>query len=503
MRTLMQQDIIAKLRSYVDAAFPIIYIHHFDFNAVDALIKQIKNKALCLEFNNADGQVEFDTKCPLEEEASYTVFDFLKNHMDDGLDDPTFIILKDIQESFKDNRVIAQLRKISEHIMNSPDYQCTVFIVSSELEIPKALEHYITICEIPLPSYENIKALISDFAQEVKLNLTPALISELATACKGMNEVQIKKTLKLAYQEKHTLNSHNKHLILSEKEQLIKKSSILEMVKVDNSCNLIGLDKLDSWLEKKGFTFKHLDEAFAFGLKEKPKGILLVGIPGCGKSQAAKAAAQKFGVPLVKMDLGRIFGKYVGESERNMRTSLQLAESIAPCILWIDEIEKAFTGLGSDDGGSTITTRLFGNFLTWMQEKEQPVFIIATANNITNLPPELMRKGRFDELFFIDLPNEEARAIMLLTLLMESDKYHESDIDIDKLVQATQNFSGAELVSLVQDTIETAFLERKATITTNDMMATIKETKLLSLTLKDKIDKMRKELKEYHFKSAC
>ncbi len=227
---------------------------------------------------------------------------------------------------------------------------------------------------------------------------------------------------------------------------------------------------------------------------------MIIGMPGCGKSLTAKATASLFEIPLVRLDVGRLLGKYVGESENNMRNALKLSEAIAPCVLWIDEIEKAFAGVGSD-GGNEVTTRLFGQFLTWMQEKENTVFIVATANDISKMPPEFLRKGRFDELFFVDLPNGEERKKIIDIHLKKRNKWNKN-IDSIALIKETQGFNGADIEAVVKDTIELAFIEEKNTITTDDLLKSVKDTKSISNTLKEKIDQIKDTIKKIDIKPA-
>ena len=261
------------------------------------------------------------------------------------------------------------------------------------------------------------------------------------------------------------------------------------------------MENLKDWLSRKAKIFANLDKAIKFGV-DVPKGIMIIGMPGCGKSLTAKATASLFEIPLVRLDVGRLLGKYVGESEENMRKALNLSEAISPCVLWIDEIEKAFAGVGvSGGGGNDVTTRLFGQFLTWMQEKESTVFIVATANDISMMPPEFLRKGRFDELFFVDLPNSEERRKILKIHLKKRKKWNE-EIDSIALIKETEGFNGADLEAVVKDTIETAFIEQKETITTKDLLDTIKDTKSISSTLKEKIRQIRTTIEKIDIKPA-
>jgi len=277
---------------------------------------------------------------------------------------------------------------------------------------------------------------------------------------------------------------------------------MLEIINFKETTNDIGgLEILKEWLARKATIMANLDKAIKYGV-DIPKGIMIVGMPGCGKSLAAKATASLFEIPLVRLDVGRLLGKYVGESEDNMRKALKLSEAISPCVLWIDEIEKAFSGVGKNNsGGNDVTTRLFGNFLTWMQEKESVVFVLATANNISNLPPEFLRKGRFDELFFVDLPNKHERCKIIEIHLKKRKKWN-NKIDLHELSVKTEGFNGADLESVVKESIETAFINGINQITTECLMETIKNTKSISVTLKDSIKDIRNVIEKYDLKRA-
>ncbi len=232
-----------------------------------------------------------------------------------------------------------------------------------------------------------------------------------------------------------------------------------------------------------------------------PKGLLIAGVPGCGKSLSAKAAASLFEVPLLRLDMGRLMGKYVGESESNMRQAIRLAEAIAPCVLWIDELEKAFAGIGSQNGNE-VTTRLFGTFLTWMQEKTSPAFVLATANDITKMPPELLRKGRFDEIFFVDLPNPAERRKIFEVHIKKRRPKDLANIDISKLVNMTDGYSGADIEGVVRDGIENAFCDGEDHITTEYISDAIKNTTSLSEIMKDDLEKMKDEYTKRKLKNA-
>ena len=401
----MNDTVVNQLASYVDALYPIIYIKHFDFTVIDKAIRQIDPTVKCIEFNNALGLVDFKTKCPLKE---CSLEEFLKITMDEGYDQPTFLVLKDVHDQLDDPKVIALLKRISENNLYNEHFTETIFIESATKVIPKELENYITIFDMPVPGIPQIRQQILQFAKDMEITIPDDTVDSIALSFKGLNEFQIEQILNLAYQDGGCVDENDRALILREKEQFIKKNGMLELVNFSETIDDIGgLENLKDWLKKKAYVFKNLDKAIKYGV-DVPKGIMIIGMPGCGKSLTAKATAALFEIPLVRLDVGRLLGKYVGESEENMRKALALSEAISPCVLWIDEIEKAFSGIGEGGSGNDVTTRLFGQFLTWLQEKDNTVFIVATANDVSHLPPEFLRKGRFDELFFLRNSSKKA-----------------------------------------------------------------------------------------------
>lgn len=486
------------LASYIDALHPIIYINHFDFKVIDNAIAEVAYNTKCVEYNNALGLVDFKTKSPLQE---CDLEQFLKLTMDDGFERETFLILKDIHGELNNPKIISLLKRIAENNIYNDEYSTTIFILSETTVIPKELENFITVFDIPLPTTSEILDIIKGFIADLDIFVETETIDDIALSFKGLNEFQIKQILNLAYQDGGYIDKDDKLLILKEKEQFIKKSGMLEIVNFSETIDDIGgLENLKDWLRRKAKVFSNLDKAIKFGV-DVPKGIMIIGMPGCGKSLTAKATASLFEIPLVRLDVGRLLGKYVGESEENMRKALKLSEAISPCVLWIDEIEKAFSGVGGDGGGSDVTTRLFGQFLTWMQEKENTVFIVATANDISRMPPEFLRKGRFDELFFVDLPSGEERRRILDIHLKKRKKWNR-EIDSIALIKETNGFNGADLEAVVKDTIEIAFIDGKNNITTKDLIKTVKDTKSISSTLKDKISEIKMTIEKIDIKPA-
>jgi len=496
----MSNSHFAKLSSYIDALRPIIYVPSFDFHAFDELIREIcaeQGNVRIYEYNEGLGEVSFTTK---RSNNPYTLCQLLSG-LSDTYNEPMFLILKDVHEQLNNPKVISLIKTIASRNIYEESYNLTIFIVCSKLVIPIELEKIITVFDAPLPNYNEIKSLIVEFAKDNTIIIEDMLIDELAFYLKGFSRFEIIQILNLAYQNSGSIERRDLKTILEEKEQIIKKSGILEILNYRETIDDVGgLCVLKKWLVNKSKIFKRLDEAVKFGV-DIPKGILIVGMPGCGKSLTAKATANLFDVPLLRLDVGKLLGKYVGESEENLRRAIQTAEAISPCVLWVDEIEKAFSGIGSSNGGHEVTTRLFGYFLTWLQEKTSSVFVVATSNDISKLPAEFLRKGRFDELFFVDFPNGNERKSIFELHIKKRGKWATS-IDTIKLIKDTDGYSGADIEAVVKNTVEKAFLGERKHITTDELQEEIKEVKPISVTLKEKIDKLKDSLNSYDIKNA-
>lgn len=500
----MKIDARDLLASYIDALYPIIYINHFDFRVIDDIIADIKDNRKVVEYNNGLGIMSFENKS-LSKECDLT--SFLKLVKDDGYDYPMFILLKDVHNSLEEPEVVSLLKYIAERNMYNQDYNATIFIISSMLKVPDELEDLITIFDVPLPNISEIADIMKEFCRDLGIEASTDTLDEISLSFKGLNEFQIKQILNLAYQDGGCIDLEDKQLILRQKEQLIKKAGLLEMIPVNESIDDIGgLENMKEWLYNKEVVFNQLDKAIKFGV-DIPKGIMIVGMPGCGKSLAAKATAKLFEIPLVRLDVGRLLGKYIGESEENMRRALKLSEAISPCVLWIDEIEKAFSGVGGAGGGSDVTTRLFGQFLTWMQEKENTVFIVATANDISKIPPEFLRKGRFDELFYVDFPNKEERRKIIEIHLKKRNKWNK-DLDLISIVQKTEGYNGADLEAIVKDAIENCFIRymnnegTSDELTTEDLLEAQSHIKSISDTLQKRVKEIKEAVKDMDLKPA-
>lgn len=496
----MRLEVVNTLAAYVEALHPIIYINHFDYHVIKQDIEHIDPSAFCIEFNPAQGCVDFKTGSP-EKKCSLT--EFLELVYAEGFAHTTFLILKNVHSQLNDPQVISWLINIAEKTLYNQEYNTTVFILSPVVVIPPELENYITIFDQPLPELPEIHGMIESFIAQQQIQVKDEVVNELALSLKGLNEFQIQQILNLAYQDGGCINASDKQLVLREKQQLIKKSGMLELINVSGSvADIGGLNSLKNWLNIKAEIFKDLDRALRFGV-DVPKGVLIIGMPGCGKSLTAKATASLFELPLIRLDVGRLLGKYVGESEHNMRKALSLAEAISPCVLWVDEIEKAFSGVGGggNNGAHEVTTRLFGHFLTWMQEKDSTVFVVATANDISYLPPEFLRKGRFDELFFVDLPEASERQQILEIHLKRRNHWHR-DLDMIQLLPESIGYNGADLEAVVKNAIEKAFVEKRDKLTTQDLLNSLKEVKSISVSLKGKVEKLKKDIENFDIRKA-
>lgn len=494
-----------ELIKYLDAGYPILFINSYEEIKTDTIIRRTVGNRKILEWNGATGFSEFSTKNAIIEDK--TLVDTLRflSADDDNLN-RKLLVLKDMTPYLEEPEVIALLKSICHKIENGLD--TAIIIVSTVIKIPKELEKFTTILETDYLSENEIREQIRSFSDETGNMISEKLLEEMALAFKGLSEFEIENLLASAISTDGLFTRDSLRLIIEQKRQMIMKSNILEMVQVKESVNDIGgLENLKKWLERKSRVYKAINKAAEFGV-DMPKGVMITGVPGCGKSLTAKATASMFEVPLLKLDMGRIMGKYVGESETNMRNAINLAEAISPCVLWVDELEKAFAGVGGS--GHEVTMRLFGTFLTWMQDKTAPVFVIATANDISHLPPELLRKGRFDEIFYVGLPNQAERKKIFEIHIKKRRKQDIDQIDINSLVSSTEGFSGADIEGVVIEAVENAFgdaVEKNvdindASLTTDYLLSSINNTKSLSVIMKDQLKALKKYYEDNHFKNA-
>ena len=490
------------MRSYVESHYPILYLVTFEEEAGDSLIGGLAGDRKVLEWNMARGFVQFDNKAPMTPDYM-DLPAALDNWLDQELDN-YFLVVRDAHLALRDNPLaITRLKALAHRIIRDDSVTATVFLVSSQPCVPPELEKLITVFDPPPPEEDEIERIIRDYGADYGLSVDKEVTSKLVLAFRGLSEYEITRLLNRGYQRDGDIDVGDVELVIDEKRQLVKKSGILEMVAVAEGMDDIGgLEGLKAWLEQKAEIMADLPRARKFGV-ETPKGAMIVGMPGCGKSLTAKATSARLGLPLLRLDIGSLMGRYVGDSEANMRRALGLAETVSPCVLWVDELEKAFTGIGggSTSSGSEITSRLFGYFLTWMQEKTKPVFVLTTANDVSALPPELLRKGRFDEIFYVDFPDENERAAILEVHLRKRKK-DGPRVDVKQLARKTKGFSGADLEGVVKDAIEDAFLKGKAELNTDHLLRSMEKNRSHAMMMKDKAEEYRKRFKEMGIRNA-
>jgi len=483
-------DPLHEIEVLIRARYPIVYIVSWEERRVEEALQGVAKKlnrtvhswsvtqGMKPPVNRPTGSVkttqlpgELEVLAQIHEAPEYTVF-----------------LLKDFHVYMKDSRVVRLMRDLAGRLRGRAQ---TLFVVSPTLNLPVELEKDISVMEFPFPEPKDIEAQVNHAVEAVKDNpnlkvdLTPELIEMIVRSAQGLTADEIESALARSFVEKKTLSVDQ---IIEEKKQIVRKTGILQFYAADSGLGDVGgHDLLKEWLQlrEKSFT----DAARAFGIPY-PKGVLLLGVQGCGKSLVAKAISAAYSLPMLKMDVGRVFGSLVGQSEDNMRRAIRIAESLAPCILWIDELEKGFAGMGSSgvsDGGTT--ARVFSTFLTWMQEKTKPVFIVATANDVSALPPELLRKGRFDEIFFIDLPDLEERKD-IFEIHLKKRKRDPKKFKVAELATLTDGFSGAEIEQVVVGALNRAF-DQARELKTGDLSDEAKAQVPLSRTMAEDIAALR------------
>ena len=506
----MAQKTINELKKMIDVNIPIIYINDYDFIRMDEIIYKTIGNRTAREWSPATGVVNFENKEKLEENMSLA--DFLRAEYDRNKTQERYIILKEIEDYIDQPDVKTLLMLLAQRKLYDPNFNTTFFIVSSVVNVPEAIRQFVSYLSIELPKDEEIKKLIDDHVKvnnDVEFNKRED-INNLIPSLRGMTAFEIDRTLDMAMSKNGNLTASDRELINQQKKQMVKNSGLLELVNSKVGIKDIGgMGVLKKYLEKKAQVMDNITEAKTdYGVK-MPKGVFIVGMPGCGKSLCAKAAAAEFKAPLLKLDMGSMMGKYVGESEGNLRKAIKIAEAAAPCILWIDEVEKAFSGVGSDS--SEVVTRMFGYLLGWLQDKESSVYVIATANNAEKLPPELKRKGRFDEIFCVNLPNKEEREEIFKVHLGRFEGKNKVNLKAkpEDLARLTEGFNGADIEAVVSETVEQAFLDKlknkaddSLTLTTEMFKKVAEDTVSISKSCKEQIEKMKNIFKESNFKSA-
>ncbi|MEL6161228.1 MAG: AAA family ATPase [Cyanobacteria bacterium J06623_5] len=396
--------------------------------------------------------------------------------------------LKDFAAHLEDVVIARQCREVAHSFSYN---QSALILTGEQVSLPQEIAHEAVYFDLPLPGPNELRkaidSAIRSFRGRVNVDLSTQDQQQLIKAVRGMTLKQTKKVIAYAALTDRKLDANDIGRVLERKTQVIRETGLLDYIPPEkNTAQLGGFNNLRQWLDcaRTGFS----PQARAVGLTP-PKGILIVGIQGCGKSLASKTIARQWQMPLLKLDAGRLYDKYIGASEKNFRQALALAEKMAPAVLWIDEIEKSMGQSNSDaDGG--LSRRLFGSFLTWLQEKSEEVFVVATANDLSLLPPELLRKGRFDEIFFVDLPDQQERAT-IFSIQMARHHQNPNCFDLNQLVLASDGFSGAEIEQVIITALYQA-LYQKCPVDTDLIERTIKATVPLSVSRREDLQRLRR-----------
>ena len=375
---------------------------------------------------------------------------------------PAIFLLKDFNQFLNDISISRKLKNLGRILKLQPK---TIIIIGSDFNIPKELQDLISVMQFQLPVETEISQELTRLIDSLNIKINSQLFENLTQACQGLSLERIRRVLSKIIATHKTIDENSISILLSEKKQIISQTEILEYWSANEKItNIGGVENLKEWLKKRKTSFSI--QASNYGLPT-PRGLLLVGIQGTGKSLTAKAIATEWQLPLLKLDVGKLFGGIVGESESRLRQMIEVAETLAPCILWIDEIDKAFSNSESK-GDSGTSNRVLATFISWLSEKTKPVFVVATANNIDLLPLEIIRKGRFDEIFFLDLPQKDEREQIFKIHIQEFRPNSWDSFDYEKLAQLSESFSGAEIKQSIIEGMYHAFYEQRE-FETNDI----------------------------------
>jgi SpoVK/Ycf46/Vps4 family AAA+-type ATPase len=457
-----------ELNLFLKARYPIIYINTIEEDRVEYVIRKniktnLKRSIYSWDFvdgytNNPNNQ-GFGKRNPLQ---ALELVEKLNPET------PAIFLLKDFNRFLNDLSISRKLRNLSRILKLQPK---TIIIIGSELTIPRELQDLITVLQFQLPTEEEIIKELERLIQSLQIDIDIKLFENLTRSCQGLSLERIRRVLSKIIATYKTINENSISILLSEKKQIISQTEILEYWSVNEKFDgLGGLKNLKEWLKKRQTAFS--SQAVNYGLPT-PRGLLLIGIQGTGKSLTAKAIANDWKLPLLKLDVGKLFGGIVGESESRLRQMISVSEAISPCILWIDEIDKAFSNSESK-GDSGTSNRVLGTFISWLSEKTKPVFVIATANSIDSLPLEIIRKGRFDEVFFLDLPQKSEREEIFQIHLKQFRPNTWEKFNYSELAELTEYFSGAEIRQTIIEAMYQAFYEKRE-FTTNDIRNAINE----------------------------
>lgn len=477
----------------IRARYPIIYIVSPEEARVEDALrrivdgkKQVLTWAVTQPFGILDGQGKaLGGAAPVTlsgHQAALEALDLIARRVKDDV--RAVFILRDFDPYLDHPVIVRKLRDLAFALKRS--YSTLVFL-SPVLTVPVHIEKEIVVVDYDLPKFEELDIILEELAARIGINIELDAVQResLVKAALGLTADEAANAFAKGFVLNPSLEEFDIQVILNEKKQIIRKTGMLEFYEASEDLTGIGgLAYLKDWLQKRGGAFT--EKAREFGLPW-PRGVLLLGVPGCGKSLTARAIGAAWNLPLLRFDVGSVFGKYVGESEANLRRVLRAAEAVAPCVLWVDELEKALSSGRGEDGGTTL--RILGTFLSWLQDKSTPVFVVATANNVENLPPELLRKGRLDEIFFVDLPHADERDSIFEIHLRKHGR-DASEFDLSLLARQSEGYSGAEIEQAVVAALFDAF-DAQRELTTEDLLQSLKTMVPLSVTMSEEVAALR------------
>jgi len=485
-----------EIETLIRARYPILYVISSEEMRVQNILVEIaaKRQKKVYEWTYSTGIIAAGTSIQTQKGRSNATKDPLAalDHVIEQVE-PAIYVFKDFHPFLTKSNfaIIRRLKDIALHLKNSFK---TIILISPVMEIPAELDKEITVINFPQPSKEDLGVMLDKIVEEMKgrkqvqIDLDEENRDRLLQAALGLTLGEAENVFAKIIVKDQRLGGDHVHDVFAEKQQIIRKSGLLEYYPAEVDFGSVGgLSVLKDWLVKRAVAFT--PDAQAFGLPS-PKGILLLGVQGCGKSLCAKAVSRLWELPLLRFDMGRMFGSLVGSSEDNVRRAIAVAESVAPAVLWVDEIDKAFVGSqssGATDGGTT--ARVFGTFLTWLSEKSAPVFVVATANDVSQLPPELLRKGRLDEIFYVDLPTEEERTEIFRIHLLKRSR-DANLFDLQTLVAASQDFSGAEIEQAIISALYDAFYAKQE-LGTDHILEALGQTVPMAKTMSEKVSVQR------------
>ena len=470
-----------QIKKLIASGYPILYLVSYDENYVEEAIKKIGQELLDDKFNFATWSAENTLN---SDEVSKSMEEAI-NKIETG-----FIFVKDLNFYINDPKIVRIIKDFYNNNAGSPGRH--IFLISSVLNLPPELEKEVNVIDIPLPDYSETKDIFKEIITnskyaDVASAITPEFEEKCVHGLLGLGAAEMELALKRSLVGKKSIDESVVEELLEEKAQLVRKSGTLEFVRSRIKIDQIGgLENIKSWLDTRSNAFS--SKAKEFGL-DTPKGMLIMGISGCGKSLCAKAIATAWNLPLLRLELNQVYSGLLGSPEDVFRRSIKTVEASAPCVLWIDEIEAGITRSGEKSSDSP-ASRIFGYFLTWMQEKEAPVFIAATANQIDLLPPEILRKGRFDEIFFVTLPNQQERNQIYQIHLRDRGK-DPTLFDLSSLAKNSEGLSGAEIEQAVVSAMFEAFSKDKD-IDNTELVIASSSIVPLSTTMREEISKLER-----------